>query len=170
MVRGIAVSVAPRAVVEAAVVGLLLGVLAARQGVGPRTATLMALTGVVLAAVSAIAHELGHVVAAHRGRLTVVALRIEGLLGGAVEREAASDPRVEFLIALAGPAVTLRLAAAGSLIAVLGDGTGALLGLCLAVVNVLALVGCILPLSRSDVGRARAAARAWSAASAVRIG
>jgi Zn-dependent protease len=160
MVRGIAVSVAPRAVVEAAVVGLLLGALAVRQGAGPGAAALVAVTGVVLAVVSTLAHELGHVVAARRGRLTVVALRIEGLLGGAVERETAPDPRAEVAIALAGPAVTLRLAVAGGLIAVLGDGTGALLGFGLAVVNALALVGCVLPMSRSDVGRARAAGRA----------
>jgi Zn-dependent protease len=170
MVHGMAVSVAPRAVVEGTVVGLLLGVLAARQGAGPGAAVLAAVTGVVLAVVSTLAHELGHVVAARRARLTVLGLRIEGLLGGAVERETAPDPRAEAAIALAGPAVTLRLAAAGGLMALLGDGTGALLGLGLAVVNVLALVGCVLPMSRSDVGRARAAARAWSGASGAGIG
>ena len=158
------VSVAPRAVAESALVAVLLGIIAVRQGVGVGPAVLAAATAVGLALVSAIAHELGHLVVARRAGLPVVRLRLDGLLGGSIERGTTSCPRTELRICLAGPAVTVLLAGSGGALALGADGSLAAAGLCLALVNVLALVGCVLPPGRSD------AARAWAAWSLVRNG
>ena len=152
---GVAVSVSRRAVAESALVAGLLGVIAVRQGFGVAGAAVAAAAVVVVALASATAHEWGHVVAARRQGLRVLALRLEGLLGGAVERERSDSPRAELRICLAGPVVTLALALAGGAFALAGSAAG----LVLAVVNALALVGCTLPPSRSDAGRAWAAWR-----------
>lgn len=151
------VSVAPRAVAETTLVAVLLGVIALRQGLAAGTAVLAAASAVGLALASAAAHELGHFVLARRAGLAVVGMRLDGLLGGSVERVTTACPRTELRICLAGPAVTALLGVSGGALALLADGVVAAAGLCLAVVNVLALVGCALPPARSDL------ARAWSA-------
>src|SRR5947209_4155309 len=78
------------------------------------TAYLLALTFAVLLAVCVLAHELGHT-----GTSLVLGLPVRRvvifLLGGVSEIEHDPDrPRDEFLIALAGPVVSLLLAAASA--------------------------------------------------------
>lgn len=146
------VSVSPRAVGESMLVGMLLGVIAFRQEWG--TAGAVATVAVtLLLPLCALAHEAGHWLVARRHGVEVVALRIEGALGGALHRAVSPHPRIERRIALAGPAVTLALALAGAALAV-ADGALRLPGLALMAVNLLALVGAVVPWSRSDLGRA----------------
>jgi Zn-dependent protease len=151
----VTVAVSARAVVESAVVGLLLGVIAFRQG-WDAGGVVAACAVALLLPLCALAHEAGHLVAARRHGLAVVALRIEGALGGGVERQVSPDPLVERRIALAGPAVTVALALAGAASVVAG-GPLLPLGLALVGVNLLALLGSVVPWSRSDLGRAWAA-------------
>ena len=92
-------------------VGLAGGILpAAAPGAGTLTYWFFALVGVVAFFGSILAHELGHSIVAQRNGIGVKAITL-WLLGGVAELEReADDPRVEFRVAVAGPAVSVLLA------------------------------------------------------------
>jgi Zn-dependent protease len=168
ILAGVEVAVSPRAVAETAVTAGLSAVLAVRHGAGWPTAGAVAGTVIAVAVLSTLAHELGHLVVARRLGLPVFALRMTGLLSGALERGTTGCPRAELRICLAGPAVTAALATAGALLARWG-GPLSPVGLCLGVANGLALLACALPPSRSDLGRAVGAARRLRASVPARL-
>jgi Zn-dependent protease len=145
------VTITVRAVAETAFIGVLLTVFAMRHGMSSGDAAVLSGAAVVTGLASTVAHELGHAVVARRYGLAVLGLRIEGLLGGGLERERSDRPDVERRTSLAGPAVTLLLAATGGALALAGARYP---GLLLAIVNGLALIGCAFPWQRSDVARA----------------
>ena len=118
----------------------------------------------VLLYASVLVHELSHTVVALRAGLPVRRISLH-LLGGVseIERPAATPGR-EAGIAVAGPAVSLALAAVGyALAAVLPDGTvGLLLARALMVSNLLVGVFNLLPGLPLDGGRVLSAA-VWRA-------
>ncbi len=116
-VAGVPVLLSPSWWVGAAVIVLLYTPLVGRilEGAGVWTSAVIAATFTVLLAVSVLLHELGHCLVALRMGLPVRRVRLF-LLGGISEiSRTPAHPRQEGLIALAGPAVSLVLAAATGL-------------------------------------------------------
>lgn len=112
-VAGVPVLLSPSWWVGAAVIVLLYTPLVGRilQGAGVWTSAVIAATFTVLLAVSVLLHELGHCLVALRLGLPVRRVRLF-LLGGISEiSRTPAQPRQEGLIAAAGPAVSLVLAA-----------------------------------------------------------
>lgn len=118
--------------------------------------------------VSAVAHELGHALAARRSGAAPATVVVY-FFGGAAEPTAAGRrPRDEVVAALAGPAVSLALGAGLMVVAVIGavarDGPVAVIGQIALVVGVMNLVlGAVnlLPAFPLDGGRV-VRAIAWS--------
>jgi Zn-dependent protease len=105
---------------------------------------------------SVLLHELGHALTARRYGIGVRGITLE-LLGGFTEMDRdAPNPKVDLLVSLAGPAVSLVLGAvATGLTLVLPDGTLAgQLAFQLAVSNVVVAVFNVLPGLPLDGGRA----------------
>ena len=122
-----------------------------------------ALVGVVAFFGSILAHELGHSIVAQRNGIRVKAITL-WLLGGVAELEReADDPGVEFRVAVAGPAVSVALAAGFAVMAwfastLLGTAVlGATLGY-LALLNGVLAVFNMIPAAPLDGGRVLSAA------------
>lgn len=123
---------------------------------GPVAAYSVGFGFVVCLLLSVFLHELGHALVGRRFRIGVVAISLE-LLGGFTEMEHESPrPRVELAVALSGPAVSLVLAAGGSLAVVTLDGGTILHQLLfqLAASNLIVAVFNLLPGLPLDGGRA----------------
>jgi Zn-dependent protease len=119
---------------------------------------------VVCLLASVLLHELGHAVTARHFRIGVRGITLE-LLGGYTEMERdAPNPRVDLLVALAGPAVSLGLglASVGAAIALPGGTVIYQLAFQLAVANLLVAAFNSLPGLPLDGGRALRAA-VWAA-------
>jgi Zn-dependent protease len=115
---------------------------------------------VVCLLVSVLLHELGHALTARRYGIGVRGITLE-LLGGYTEMDRdAPSPKVELLVSLAGPAVSMVLGgAAAGLTVVARDGTLLhQLALQLAVSNVVVAAFNVLPGLPLDGGRALRAA------------
>lgn len=137
-------------------------------------AYLLATAGALLFFASVILHELGHALVAMRGGIGIVGIDL-WLFGGLARMKSDTrTPGQEFAVAIAGPAVTLALAAAcfglGVLFAGNGEtlegmaldsevGAGALFGW-LTVINCVLLVFNLIPAYPLDGGRI-ARAFAW---------
>jgi Zn-dependent protease len=110
--------------------------------------------------VSVLLHELGHALTARKYGIGVRGITLE-LLGGYTEMDHdAPSPKVELLVALAGPAVSLGLGGAAAGLTV-GATSGTLLhqlALQLAVSNIVVAVFNVLPGLPLDGGRALRAA------------
>ena len=122
--------------------------------------------GVVLFFGSILAHELGHSLVAQRNGITVSAITLWFLGGVALLDKEADNPGAEFRIAIAGPAVSVALAAVfGAAWFVLSPFVGGtvfsfILGY-LAIVNVALAVFNMIPAAPLDGGRVLAAALWW---------
>jgi Zn-dependent protease len=130
---------------------------AGRGGAAPY---LLGASVVVMLLVTVLLHELGHAAAARRYRVGVRGITLD-LLGGYTEMGSeAQTPRAEATIALAGPAVSLALAALGAaLLGVAGrHGIAGALLFQLTATNVLVGVFNALPGLPLDGGRALRAA------------
>jgi Zn-dependent protease len=115
---------------------------------------------VVCLLVSVLLHELGHALTARRCGIGVRGITLE-LLGGYTEMDRdAPSPRVELLVSLAGPAVSLVLggAAAGLTVAAESGTLPHELALQLAVSNIVVAAFNVLPGLPLDGGRALRAA------------
>jgi Zn-dependent protease/CBS domain-containing protein len=144
-------------------------------GLGTDTTWLLGILGALLLVASILAHELSHawVARAHGVPVHSVTLFIFGGLASLAGD--VLQPRVEFLIAAAGPAMSLLLAAlcylAGFAVQPVSDGAAALLGY-LALINLVLALFNLLPGTPLDGGRLLHAA-AWrvsgSATEATRI-
>jgi Zn-dependent protease len=113
---------------------------------------------------SVLLHELGHALTARRLGVGVRGITLE-ILGGYTELERdAPSPRVELLVGLAGPAVSLVLGVAAGVGAVLlpPDGTLQQVALLAALANLIVAVFNVLPGLPLDGGRALRAA-VWAA-------
>jgi Zn-dependent protease len=113
---------------------------------------------------SVLLHELGHALTARRFRIGVRGITLE-LLGGYTEMERdAPTPRVDLLVAVAGPAVSfgLGLVGAGAAIALPGGTVVYQLAFQLAVANLLVAAFNSLPGLPLDGGRALRAV-VWAA-------
>ncbi len=125
-----------------------------------------AAVGVVAFFASILAHELGHSIVAQRNNIGVRSITL-WLLGGVAELEReADDPGVEFRIAIAGPAVSVALAAIfGALTIVVttlfGGGILAFTLGYLSVVNLLLAMFNMIPAAPLDGGRVLTAALWW---------
>ena len=109
---------------------------------------------------SVLLHELGHALTARRYGIGVRGITLE-LLGGYTEMEGdAPRPKVEVLVSLAGPAVSLvlGLAAAGVTAMLSMDTVAGLIALQVAASNILVAVFNVLPGLPLDGGRAVRAA------------
>ncbi|HEV2089422.1 MAG TPA: site-2 protease family protein, partial [Cryptosporangiaceae bacterium] len=116
-------------------------------GISVSRAYLVAAAFVGLLLASVLAHELGHAVTAKRLGIRVRAMTL-WMLGGYTELEREpSTPAGEFLVAVAGPAVSLALGAAGIAAAVVtpAGGTAHELAVQFALSNVLVGVFNLLP-------------------------
>lgn len=112
---------------------------------------------------SVLLHELGHAVVARRFGVRVLDITLWPLGGMARLAEMPETPRVEALVALAGPAVNVALAAASGLVlVVVGPFAPTLAGLALPlfVVNLMLGVLNLVPAFPMDGGRVY---RAWLA-------
>jgi Zn-dependent protease len=119
---------------------------------------------VVLLLGSVLLHELGHAVAARRLGIGVRGITLE-ILGGYTEMERdAPNPRVELLVALAGPAVSLALGltAAGAAFLLPADTTAYQVAFLVALANIIVAFFNVLPGLPLDGGRALRAA-VWAA-------
>ncbi|XBP96623.1 site-2 protease family protein [Micromonospora sp. CCTCC AA 2012012] len=143
------------------VVTVAYAVLARRQlDLGPLGGYLIGLGFVVSLLGSVLLHELGHALTARRYGIGVRGITLE-LLGGYTELDRdAPSPRVELLVSLAGPAVSVVLGAAGvAATLALPDGTlGDQLAFQLAASNVVVAIFNSLPGLPLDGGRALRAA------------
>jgi Zn-dependent protease len=145
----------------AALVTLTYGQVVQRtQGLSPTAAYAVGFGFVVCLLISVLLHELGHALTARRYGIGVRGITLE-LLGGYTEMDRdAPSPKVELLVSLAGPAVSLvlgALAAGGT--ALLTSGTLLhQLTLQLALSNIVVAVFNVLPGLPLDGGRALRAA------------
>lgn len=101
---------------------IALGFLPAAERVAPQpAATALAASFAILLYLSVLVHELGHAVTARAFGLPVRAITLH-LLGGVTQLERESTrPGVSFLVAAAGPVLSLALGAAGALALALTD-------------------------------------------------
>jgi Zn-dependent protease len=109
---------------------------------------------------SVLLHELGHAVTARHYGIEVRGITLE-LLGGWTEMDRdAPTPRIDALVSLAGPAVSLMLGGIGSAaaFALPGDTAGGQIAFQLAASNILVAVFNVLPGLPLDGGRALRAA------------
>lgn len=114
-VLGVPVHISPSWLLLALVVTVAYGRIAARNvpTLSPTGAYGVGFAFVVLLLLSVFLHELGHAVTSQRLGIPVRAMTL-WLLGGYTEMERDSpSPRTEFLVAAAGPAVSLVLGVAG---------------------------------------------------------
>lgn len=146
------------------VFNLAVGILpAAVPGSTTATYWLFATLGVFAFFGSVLLHEVGHSIVAQRNNIGVKAITL-WLLGGVAELEKeADDPGVEFRIAIAGPAVSIALAALfGGLTwataTVFGGSVFAFTLGYLALVNLTLAVFNMIPAAPLDGGRVLAAA------------
>jgi Zn-dependent protease len=116
-------------------------------------AWLMALTAALLLSVSVIMHELGHALVARGYGLSVHAITLFALGGVTEITEAPSEPVRDLLVAVAGPAISLLLAAIGALAWWGVKGSLALLALHLALTNAAMAIFNLLPGYPLDGGR-----------------
>lgn len=149
------------------VFNLAVGILPAEvPGASAGSYWFFAAIGVVAFFGSILAHELGHSIVAQRNGIKVRAITL-WFLGGVAELEKeADDPGVEFRIAIAGPAVSVALAAAFGVLAfgvgtVFGGGLFAFTLLYLALVNGVLAVFNMIPAAPLDGGRVLASALWW---------
>lgn len=130
------------------------------------TVWIAALVGVFLFFGSILAHELGHALVAQRNGIKVSAITLWFLGGVALLEKEADTPGAEFRIAIAGPAVSVVLAAifgaAWFVASPMFGGTAAsfILGY-LAIVNLGLAIFNMLPAAPLDGGRVLAAALWW---------
>jgi Zn-dependent protease len=127
---------------------------------GPYSGYLVGVGFVVFLVVSVLLHELGHALTARRLGVGVRGITLE-ILGGFTEMDRESpSPRVELLVALAGPAVSLVIGlTAGAAAVLLPDGTALQRVMVLAAfANVVVAVFNALPGLPLDGGRALRAA------------
>lgn len=120
---------------------------------------------------SVLLHELGHALTARRLGVGVKGITLE-ILGGYTEMERdAPNPRVELLVSLAGPAVSLLIAVAAgaATIGVPADGPVYEVLLLLALANAIVAVFNLLPGLPLDGGRALRAA-VWKVSDSQRTG
>src|SRR5262245_7285527 len=140
-------------------VGALLLVVAALSqlyagSVGAGEAWLMAGAAAVLLCASVILHELGHALVARRYGLPVHAITLFALGGVTEIADATPEPVRDFLVAVAGPAVSLLLAVLGGLAWWAARGLLALILLHLALTNGTIVLFNLLPGYPLDGGRA----------------
>jgi Zn-dependent protease len=114
----------------------------------------MAGAAAVLLCASVILHELGHAVVARRYGLPVHAITLFALGGVTEIADAPPQPVRDFVVAVAGPAVSLLLALLGGLAWWAADGSLALLMLHLALTNGTIALFNLLPGYPLDGGRA----------------
>lgn len=154
--RGVPVVVAPSGLIIVAVIAVLFAPAAERAlpGIGLTAYVIGAVFGVLLYA-SILVHELGHVAVARGFDIPVRQVTLQ-LLGGASELERPADsPRKEFLIAAAGPALSLLLGGLGVVALQLVETSGVvrLLLVQITVANLLVGVFNLLPGLPLDGGR-----------------
>jgi Zn-dependent protease len=113
----------------------------------------MAVAAALLLSISVILHELGHALVARRYGLPVHAITLFALGGVTEIAEAPSQPVRDLLIAVAGPAISLLLAAFGALAWWNASEPLALLALLLALTNAAMAVFNLLPGYPLDGGR-----------------
>jgi Zn-dependent protease len=162
---GIPIVLAPSWFIIAAVITVLFAPVVQRQlpDAGPWAYLVSGLFAVLLYG-SVLIHELGHVVMARRFGIPVRRITLQ-LLGGVSELEdEASTPGRQFAIALAGPVLSLALAALGAVVLLLTPVEGVIELLLLQVTAANALVGVFnllpgLPLDGGHLVRAGV----WSA-------
>jgi Zn-dependent protease len=162
---GIPIVLAPSWFIIAAVITVLFAPVVQRElpDAGAWAFVVSALFAVLLYA-SVLVHELGHVVMARRYGIPVRRITLQ-LLGGISELEdEASTPGRQFAIAIAGPVLSLALAAIGAIALAVTDVAGAVGLLLLQVTAANALVGLFnllpgLPLDGGHLVRAGV----WSA-------
>ncbi|NJN18759.1 MAG: CBS domain-containing protein [Oscillochloris sp.] len=107
----------------------------------------------LLVGVSVLLHELGHALVAQRMKLDVHAITLFAFGGVAEVNDDAAEPGAELAIAVAGPLVSLLLAAGGGIVAWLADPTFALLAGHLAAANAVMAIFNLLPGYPMDGGR-----------------
>jgi Zn-dependent protease len=139
-------------------VTLLLLVVALSQlygGVGDRSiAWLLACAAAALLFISVVLHELGHALVARRYGLPVHAITLFALGGVTEITDVPPEPVRDFLVAVAGPAVSLLLALVGGLAWWFASAPLTLLLLHLALTNAVIVVFNLLPGYPLDGGRA----------------
>lgn len=115
---------------------------------------LIATVAAVLLCASVVLHELGHALVARYYRLTVRSITLFALGGVAEIDGTSSDPTQEFLIAIAGPVVSLVLALVSGVLWFASPWTvGAMLALHLALTNGMMAIFNLLPGYPMDGGR-----------------
>ncbi|GAA2715291.1 site-2 protease family protein [Actinoplanes palleronii] len=128
----------------------------AELGLGQPWAYLVGLGFVVCLLGSVLLHELGHALIARRNGIGVRRITLELLSGWTEMDRDAPTPRVDALVSLAGPAVSLLLGgvATGAALALPEDTVPGQIAFQLAVSNVLVAVFNVLPGLPLDGGRA----------------
>lgn len=164
-VAGFPLSLTASWVVLAVVVTLAWGTMigARHPQLSPTVAYLVGLAMVAGLLVSVLLHELGHALTARRFGMEVRGITLQ-MLGGYTELDGeAPSPRVEALVALVGPAVSLALGLLAGLVTLSlpGDGLAVELIGWLAVGNLVLAAYNVLPGLPLDGGRALRAA-VWS--------
>ncbi|RZS80062.1 Zn-dependent protease [Motilibacter rhizosphaerae] len=137
------------------VVAWVFAPLAARLGGVPRDARsyLAGAAYAVLVLACVLAHEAAHACAARRAGLPVAAVEVGALHGGTRVLGEPGDPRGEALVAAAGPAASLVLAALASAALLQPPGPGRLLAAELVLTNLLLGLVNLLPGLPLDGGR-----------------
>lgn len=160
-VLGVPVFLHPSWLLLAVVVTIAYGqVVSERLDLAPGAAYAVGFGFVLCLLVSVLLHELGHALTARRYGVGVRGITLE-LLGGYTEMDGdAPRPRVELVVSLAGPAVSLvlGLAAAGATALMSVRTVGGLIAFQLAAANIVVAAFNVLPGLPLDGGRALRAA------------
>jgi len=140
----------------------------------------LAVVAALVAVVSLFGHELAHALVARRFGIPVRTISLFMLGGMAHITRESPSPRAEFLIALAGPAVSMAIGIVASLVSwALGDVSPPLAALCfwLAMVNIPLAIFNLVPAYPLDGGRILRAVLwfagddlRWGSAVATRVG
>jgi Zn-dependent protease len=110
-VVGVPVMIGPSWFLMAALVTLAISE-ALTESIGPAQAALVGVSFALLLGLSVLLHELGHCFVARGLGMPVRRITI-GVMGGATEIDEAQTPAREYAVAIAGPMVSLLLAAVG---------------------------------------------------------